>query len=339
MGDAEGDIKAFCVSDPEQIDPASKPPRAKSKELYRHSRSEPIGRRGIVVSAVIPAFNEEAMVRQTVATLLELHLPSSEVIVIDDGSTDRTWECVQAAADADARVIGVRLSRNFGQQAALLCGYRAAAGDAVICLDADLQDPPEVIPQMLAAWQAGADVVVAVRVAREGDGVLKRATAWLYYRLLAALSDRPPAVDAGDFRLLSRRAVAALLELEGSEALLRGAVGWIGFPTAVIEYERAPRAAGLTKYRLRDMLRLARNGIFATDRGPAALGHACAAIGLTAAAVAAVLGAARWAAFCLTLPMLLYLAIACEYGALIARRSLRRPPYLVQETVGQRHEA
>ena len=291
------------------------------------------------VSLVVPLCNEEAVVEQVVARLLGLGLPEREIVLVDDGSGDGTWSSIQRLAAEHEGLVGVRLSRNFGQQAALLCGYRAAAGDAVICLDADLQDPPEVIPRMLAAWQAGADVVVAVRVARNGDGVFKRATAWLYYRLLAALSDRPPAGDAGDFRLLSRRAVEALLELEGSEALLRGAVGWIGFPTAVIEYERAPRAAGLTKYRLRDMLRLARNGIFATDRGPAALGHACAALGLTAAAVAAVLGAARWAAFCLALPMLLYLAIACEYGALIARRSLRRPPYLVQETVGQRHEA
>jgi dolichol-phosphate mannosyltransferase len=284
-------------------------------------------------------FNEQAVVEQVVARLLGLGLPECEVVLVDDGSGDGTWSCIQRLAAEHEGLIGVRLSRNFGQQAALLCGYRAASGEAVICLDADLQDPPEVIPQMLAAWQAGADVVVAVRATREGEGVFKRATAWLYYRLLAALSDRPPTVDAGDFRLLSRRAVEALLNLEGSEALLRGAVGWLGFPTAIVEYERAPRAAGITKYRLRDMLRLARNGIFATDRGPANLGHAFAALGLTAAAVLGILGAARLATFCVALPVLLYLAIACEYGALIARRSLRRPAYLVQETVGQRHEA
>ncbi len=296
-------------------------------------------RRGGRVSLVIPLFNEEAVVACVVERLTALDLSDAELVFVDDGSGDTTWSCIQRLAGEHAGLIGIRLSRNFGQQAALLCGYRAAAGDAIICLDADLQDPPEVIPRMLAAWQAGADVVVAVRSARNGDGVFKRASAWLYYRLLAGLSDRPSAVDAGDFRLLSRRALEALLALEGSEALLRGAVGWLGFPTTTIEYERAPRAAGRTKYRLRDMLRLAREGVFATEHGPAVLGHAVAAIGLTAAALSAWAGAAWLAAFSLALPMLFYMAIAAEYSALSARRSLRRPAYLVQEIVGKRHEA
>jgi dolichol-phosphate mannosyltransferase len=299
----------------------------------------PAPRQSVHLSIVLPLFNEEAVVELVVERLLALGLPDAELVFVDDGSRDGTWARLQKLASEHQNLIGIRLSRNFGQQAALLCGYHAAAGAAVICLDADLQDPPEVIPRMLAAWQAGADVVVAVRSARDGDGTFKRATAWLYYRLLAWLSNRPPAVDAGDFRLLSRRALEALLSLEGSEALLRGAVGWIGFPTTTIEYERAPRAAGRTKYRLRDMLRLAREGIFATERGPAILGHAVAAFGLTAAALLAWLGAAWLAAFSLELPLLVYLAIACEYSALIARRSLRRPAYLVQEIVGKRHDA
>lgn len=339
MGDADIGLEALLGSVPDRIAPASKGQHAEQRNSYRHSLSERIGGRGVLVSAVIPALNEEAAVRQILSRLLDLQIPGSEIIVVDDGSSDGTWECVRAVASADSRVIGIRLSRNFGQQAALLCGYRAAAGEAVICLDADLQDPPEVIPRMLAAWQAGADVVVAVRAARDGDGVFKRASAWLYYRLLALLSDRPSAVDAGDFRLLSRRALEALLSLEGCEGLLRGAVGWLGFPTTTIEYERAPRAVGRTKYRLRDMLRLAREGIFATERGPAVLGHVVTAIGLTAAALSAWAGAAWLAAFSLALPILFYLAIAAEYSALSARRSLRRPAYLVQEIVGKRHEA
>ncbi|MFO0899264.1 MAG: glycosyltransferase family 2 protein [Pirellulales bacterium] len=299
----------------------------------------PAARQAARVSIVVPLFNEEQVVERVVERLLGLGIPECEFLLVDDGSRDGTWACIQQLAREHEPLIGIRLSRNFGQQAALLCGYRAAAGEAVICLDADLQDPPEVIPRMLAAWQAGADVVVAVRAARDGDSIFKRATAWLYYRLLAQLSDRPSAVDAGDFRLLSRRALEALLALEGSEALLRGAVGWTGFPTTTIEYERAPRAAGRTKYRLRDMLRLAREGIFATERGPVVLGHTAAALGLAAAALSAGLGAAWLAAFSLALPLLVYLAIAVEYSALIARRSLRRPAYLVREIVGKRHDA
>lgn len=213
------------------------------------------------LSIVVPCYNEEEVfphLREALEQLLTrlAHL-RPEVLLVDDGSKDGTWRLIQEFARANPCVAGVSLSRNFGHQAALTCGYDLADGDAVICLDADLQDPPEVIDAMVAAWQQGADVVYAVRRQRPGESRFKLWTAALFYRLMQAIGAKHVRADSGDFRLLSRRAADALGQLRETHRFIRGMVGWLGFQTAEIFYDRQPRKAGVTKYPLWKMMRLA----------------------------------------------------------------------------------
>ena len=217
-----------------------------------------------LVSLVVPVFNEEECVPLLSAELARLadRLEREkglrvETVLVDDGSSDRSWLSIVDAAERDPRVRAVSLSRNFGHQAALSCGYQLAQGDAVVTLDADLQDPPEVVLDLVDAWQRGADIVYAVRLRREGEGWFKRRSADLFYRVIRRIGETNAPRDAGDFRLMSRRAVEALNQLREVHRYVRGMVGWLGFRTAVVSYRRAPRAAGHTKYPLLRMLRLA----------------------------------------------------------------------------------
>lgn len=180
-----------------------------------------------------------------------------QIILVDDGSQDATWELIRAFAEYDKRVRGVSLSRNFGHQAALTCGYDLASGDAVVCMDADLQDPPEVVLEMVQKWKQGADVVYAVRRSREGESVFKRWTAKFFYQFIRGMGARYIQKDSGDFRLLSRRALDALKGLREQHRFIRGMVGWIGFGVAEVHYDRKARVAGVTKYPFRKMLRFA----------------------------------------------------------------------------------
>jgi dolichol-phosphate mannosyltransferase len=213
------------------------------------------------ISIVVPCFNEEDVfphLREALEKLLlTLGEESVEILLVDDGSKDRTWELIRGFADANARIAGVSLSRNFGHQAALTCGYDLAQGEAVICLDADLQDPPEVIGAMVEAWKQGADVVYAVRRERPGESRFKLWTAAIFYRLMQAIGAKHVRADSGDFRLLSRRALDALGTLRETHRFIRGMVGWLGFSTAEVFYDRQPRKAGVTKYPFVKMLRLA----------------------------------------------------------------------------------
>lgn len=213
------------------------------------------------LSIVVPCYNEEEVfphLREALERLLTrlAHL-RPEVLLVDDGSKDATWALIQDYARADTRIAGISLSRNFGHQAALTCGYDLCEGDAVICLDADLQDPPEVIDEMVEAWQRGADVVYAVRRQRPGESRMKLWTAALFYRIMQAIGAKHVRADSGDFRLLSRRSVEALGTLRETHRFIRGMVGWLGFETAEIFYDRAPRKAGVTKYPFWKMMRLA----------------------------------------------------------------------------------
>jgi polyisoprenyl-phosphate glycosyltransferase len=213
------------------------------------------------ISIVVPCFNEEEVfphLREALENLLTTFAQESpEVLLVDDGSKDRTWEFIQEFARANPHVAGVSMSRNFGHQAALTCGYDLAQGEAVICLDADLQDPPEVIGAMVDAWKQGADVVYAVRRERPGESRFKRWTAALFYRLMQAIGAKHVRADSGDFRLLSRRALDALGKLRETHRFIRGMVGWLGFRTAEVYYDRRPRKAGVTKYPFLKMMRLA----------------------------------------------------------------------------------
>lgn len=218
------------------------------------------------LSVVVPCFNEEAC-------LSELHERVSrvaksvagddhEIVLINDGSRDRTWPIMLEIAARDPNLVAVNLSRNHGHQLALTAGLDLAAGQSILILDADLQDPPELLPEMLAAMaEQGADVVYAVRRQRAGESFGKRASATLFYRLLARLTDTNIPLDTGDFRLMSRRALDALLAMPEQARFIRGMVAWIGFKQVPIVYDRAERLAGETKYPVSKMLRLALDAI------------------------------------------------------------------------------
>jgi len=216
-----------------------------------------------LLSIVVPCFDEEEVFPALQAALHEVAKelePEYEVefVLVDDGSRDATWSAIRAFARVDPRVRGVALSRNFGHQMALTCGYDVAGGDAVVSLDADLQDPPELIPRLVEAWrERGADVVYAVRVRRDGDTLFKRFTAAAFYRLMRWMGASDVREASGDFRLLSRRALEALREMSEQHRFVRGMVGWIGFETAEIEYERRPAVGGSSKYSFRRMVHLA----------------------------------------------------------------------------------
>lgn len=211
-------------------------------------------------SLVLPVFNEEAAIPELVrrlAGLLDRLDGPSEVIFVNDGSRDGTYQLLLDARAAEPRFKVVNLSRNFGHQLAITAGMDLASGDAVIVLDADLQDPPEVVLEMIEQWKRGYDVVYGVRSARQGEGILKRLTARLFYRLLRLASATDIAADAGDFRLIGRPALHALRAMREHNRFVRGLSGWVGFRQTGVEYVRHARVAGESKYPLRKMLRLA----------------------------------------------------------------------------------
>ncbi|PWV42454.1 glycosyltransferase family 2 protein [Achromobacter xylosoxidans] len=246
--------------------------------------------RPVRVSIIIPFLNERevlplchARLRQVLDALGE----PWEIVFVDDGSQDGSAEYLAGLMAREPGLKLVRLSRNFGKEAAMTAGLEHATGAAVILLDADLQDPPELIPDMVRAWREGADVVCMRRRSRAGESWLKRASAYAYYRLLSRLSRAAIPPDTGDFRLMSRRAVDALLRLPERCRYMKGLYAWIGMPTRVIDYDRAPRAAGATKWNYFALLRLAMEGITSFSTAP--LRWATAA-GVTAALLGALFG-------------------------------------------------
>ena len=216
------------------------------------------------LSVVIPAYNEEsnvaAMYERVVAALDDV-VDGLEILYVDDGSADTTWDRVTELAAADPRVRGLRFARNFGHQAALTAGVDAARGEAVVIVDGDLQDPPEVIPEMVARWREGFEVVYGQREGREGETWFKLATAKLFYRILRGITNVEIPVDTGDFRLMGPRAVEAFRALPERNRFIRGLVSWIGFPQVAVRYTRRARQVGETKFPVRRMLRFALDGI------------------------------------------------------------------------------
>lgn len=239
------------------------------------------------LSVVVPVYNEKPVLPQLYERLGRVLKPldiTYEIVLVDDGSKDGSGEYMVALAKESHVVKAVRLSRNFGKEAALTAGLAQASGEAVVVLDADLQDPPELIPRMLDAWKEGVDVVTMKRRTREGESRSKRLSAYLFYRLLNRLSDFTIPEDTGDFRLMSRRAVDALLQLPERNRYMKGLFAWVGFPTIILEYDRAPRAAGETKWNYFSLLGLAFEGITSFSVGPLrlmiALGAFTALLGL-----------------------------------------------------------
>jgi polyisoprenyl-phosphate glycosyltransferase len=224
-----------------------------------------------VYSLVIPIFNEEAvlpvLLRRLDALLDRLDGPA-EAIFVDDGSRDSGPIVLEAKARADERYRFIKLSRNFGHQIAITTGMDRASGDAVIVMDADLQDPPEVVLEMAAKWREGYQVVYAQRLSREGESRFKRWTADLFYRLIGRLSDVEIPRNVGDFRLVDRKVVNSFRAMPERDRFVRGMFAWLGFSQTVVQFHRPPRAAGDTKYSLTKMMRLALNGVIAFSDVP-----------------------------------------------------------------------
>lgn len=212
----------------------------------------------MLLTIVVPVFNEAETLGIMIARVREA-LPELnwEIIFVDDGSTDTSLQIIRRAALTDRRVKAIGFSRNFGHQAAVTAGLDFAEGDAVVVMDADLQDPPELLPKMVELFEQGYDVVSPQRVSRDGDTLFKRWTAALFYRAMARMVDRRLAAEVGDFRLFSRRAVLAMRSFREHHRFMRGLVAWLGLKEAILPFERQARAGGETKYSLWKMARFA----------------------------------------------------------------------------------
>jgi glycosyltransferase involved in cell wall biosynthesis len=229
-------------------------------------------------SFVIPVLNEEAvlpvLLRRLDLMLAGLRGPA-EAILVDDGSSDSSPVVLQALVKRDPRFRYIGLSRNFGHQVAITAGMDAAQGEAIIVMDADLQDPPEVVEQLIAKWEEGYDVVYARRLSRAGEGPLKRATAHLFYRALSRMASIGIPADVGDFRLIDRKVLDALRQMPERDRFVRGMIAWLGFRQTEVAFHRLERAAGETKYSLFKMVRLAMNAALGFSDAPLRLAIWC----------------------------------------------------------------
>jgi dolichol-phosphate mannosyltransferase len=303
------------------------------------------------ISVVIPLYNEQQslppLLDELDAVLGGIAGGPHEIVAVDDGSTDATLATLEAAARRDPRIVIVSLSRNFGHQAAICAGLDHASGDLVVVMDGDGQDPPGAIHRLLAQHELGYDVVYAQRVARKEGGLL-RAAYYLFYRVVAALSDTPLPLDAGDFALLSRRVVDAIRAAPERQRYLRGLRTWVGFPQTGIQVERVAREAGVSKYDTRALVRLAFDGIFAFSVVPL---RAAAILGVGAMLLSFLFaGYSLWAKLFhdqsprgftalimaivfLSGVQLFFLGIIGEYVGRVYEETKARPLYLVSRIV------
>jgi glycosyltransferase involved in cell wall biosynthesis len=305
------------------------------------------------LSVIVPCYNEEAVLAEThrrLSDVLErIDDIDFEIVYVDDGSRDGTGRILCALQAHDERVRVVRFSRNFGHQTAVTAGLEHAKGDAVVLIDADLQDPPEVIREFVARWREGYHVAYGVRTDRPGETPFKLATARSFYRLLGRLSETEIPLDAGDFRLMDRRVVNALQAMPERDRFVRGMVAWVGFRQIPVPYKRAPRFAGESKYPFFKMVRFALDGVTSFSVAPlhAAtwLGFAASVLAMLAVVYALVLRlftnnwVTGWTALFIAVlfvggTQLLALGVIGEYVGRIYAESKRRPLYVVQERLG-----
>jgi dolichol-phosphate mannosyltransferase len=304
------------------------------------------------VSIIVPCFNEEMVLPEMASRLravCERSGRSFEIIYVDDGSKDGTPGILEGLQASDPHVRTIRFARNFGHQIAITAGLDHARGSAVVLIDADLQDPPEVILEMIERWSEGYDVVYGTRQNREGETAFKLNTAKWFYRLINRLSDIAIPVDTGDFRLMDRKVVDALRSMPERDRFLRGMVSWVGFKQTMISYRRAPRLAGTTKYPLFRMIRFAVDGILSFSIVPLRLatfmGFSASSLALLGClwALGLRLFTNRWmpgwtsvmlAVLFMGGVQLLCLGILGEYLGRIYGEAKRRPLYIVQERRG-----
>ncbi|MBA2708066.1 MAG: glycosyltransferase family 2 protein [Gemmatimonadaceae bacterium] len=244
------------------------------------------------LSVVVPIYNEEEVIEVLHSRLLQVLAPSVdsfEIIFVNDGSRDRSSAMLDAICLSDRRFKALHFSRNFGHQAAVTAGLHAVQGDCAVVIDADLQDPPELMITMLEKWREGFEVVYAQRVAREGEGMFKRATASMFYTILGSVSEIQVPRDTGDFCLMDRRIVDLLNSLPERNRFLRGLRAWLGFRQTAVPFERPPRFAGTTKYPVTRMIALATDAVFALSKAPLRI---ATYLGFSVSAISFLLGVA-----------------------------------------------
>src|SRR4051794_18416140 len=317
------------------------------------TRVNPLSIAPMKLSIVVPCFNEEACLpalhERLGAAARESVGEDYEIVFVNDGSRDSSWPMMQAIARSDSHVLAVNLSRNHGHQLALTAGLDLCRGDRVMIIDADLQDPPELLPEMLETMRReDADVVYGVRKSRSGETAFKRATAHGFYRLLSRATEVDIPVDAGDFRLMSRRALDALLAMPEQARFIRGMVAWIGFKQVPFAYDRAERFAGVSKYPLGKMLRFAFDALTGFSSAPLKLASH-AGMWLAAGSVLLIVYIAYawlsghsiqgWTSLMLVVVVLgavqmFVLALMGEYIGRLYNEAKRRPLYIVQEIAG-----
>ncbi|WMT41664.1 glycosyltransferase family 2 protein [Paenibacillus sp. D2_2] len=304
------------------------------------------------ISVVIPAYNEEEVIRQCYDALSDVMIDTIyeyELIFVNDGSKDRTLLILDELARLDEHVRIVNFARNFGHQAAVTAGINTSIGDCVVIIDADLQDPPSVIHQMIEKWEEGYEVVYGKRRKRKGETIFKLASASLFYRFLQRMSDTEIPRDTGDFRLIDRKVVHVFNRMTEKNKFIRGIISWIGFNQTFVEYDRNERFAGTTKYPLRKMLAFASDGIFSFSSKPLKLITRMGTLTVLLAFIVLVYSLCAklfdlptvmpgWTSIMTAITLfsgvqMLSLGVMGEYIARIYDESKNRPQYIVRETV------
>jgi dolichol-phosphate mannosyltransferase len=305
----------------------------------------------IVYSVVVPVYNEQEVLTEfykRIASVMDKLREPCEIIFVNDGSNDGSLELMNTFHSQDSRVKIINFSRNFGHQAAITAGLDYASGEAVITIDADLQDPPEVIPSLIDKWKEGFDVAYGVREKRVGESFFKLATASIFYRFLGKITDTDIPPDTGDFRLMSRKVVESLKNIREKNRFVRGLVSWVGFPQIGVNYKREKRFAGRTKYPLRKMLKFAIDGISSFSFFPLRIasygGFLVSGVGLIYALYVICIklftnrAVPGWASLMVAIlflggVQLIAIGIIGEYIARIGEETKQRPLYIVKEII------
>ena len=305
------------------------------------------------VSVVIPMYYEEEVAEECykrVKTVLSsLKDYEHEILFVNDGSKDKTLEILESIAEKDKQVKVISFSRNFGHQCAVTAGLQYVTGDAIVVIDADLQDPPELIPDMLTLWKQGNEVIYAKRKTREGESKFKLLTAKMFYRILNGLSDVEIPADTGDFRLVDRKVVDVINSMPEHNKFLRGLFSWVGFKQQPFEYERKERFAGKTKYPLKKMLKLASDGIISFSTKPLKIVGGLGIITIIISVLLLLYSvisyifnlnqlAPGWTSIMVEITLfsgvqLLSIWIISEYLARIYDESKKRPQYIISKTI------
>lgn len=301
-----------------------------------------------LISIVLPVFNEEAGIETTIDTLEKFaaNQPQNfEIIFVDDGSSDNSVKFIEKNQESNQNIRLIQFSRNFGHQLAITAGIRYTKGDAVVVMDADLQDPPAVIVDMIDKWHQGFDVVYGKRLSRDGESFFKKATASLFYRGLKRMTSVNIPLDTGDFRLMDKQVVHQLRRMNEADPFVRGMVSWVGFKQTAVTYERQERIAGTSKYPLRKMVRLAMDGITSFSSFPLQIANWLGSlsivfgIGYLIASLFTTMDTIHFAVFALFLMVgitLLTIGMLGSYLYRVFEASRKRPLYIVSKTVGFR---